>query len=250
MNKKIVLFTIALISSFSACGQGYDLDQGIYELNRGEFQAAFEQFSPLVAEGYAPAQYQMALMYQHGYSVAKDGLKALKLFKLAAAQNYPDAQFELALFYTEGKLVKKDLKAAFELTHKAARKGLASAQYNLGVMYANGEGVKQDDFKASRWYQSAADQNYVLAQYNLALLYSEGKGVEKSTEMSYVWNTIASWNGYDNAEKSRLMDERDLARSTSYKNIEASKEKATAIYHKIREQQDIKAKMAEKQRFY
>lgn len=250
MNTKIVLFTIALISSFSACSQGNDLEQGIYELNRGEFQAAIEQFRPLVEEGYAPAQYQMALMYQHGYSVPKDGMKALELFQLSAAQNYPDAQFELALLYTEGKLVKKDLKAAFELTHKAAKKGLASAQFNLGVMYANGDGVKQDDFKASRWYQSAADQNYALAQYNLALLYSEGKGVEKSTEMSYVWNTIASWNGYDNAEKSRLMDERDLSRGTRYKNIQANRDKATAIYQKIIEQQEIKAKMAEKQRFY
>ncbi len=250
MNTKIILFTIVLTSCFSAYSQGSDLEQGIYELNRGEFKAAIEQFRPLVAEGYAPAQYQMAKIYQQGYSVPKDGMRALELFELSAAQNYPDAQFELALLYTEGKLVKKDLKTAFELTHKAAKKGLASAQFNLGVMYANGEGVKQDNFKASRWYQSAADQNYVLAQYNLALLYSEGKGVEKSTEMSYVWNTIASWNGYENAEKSRLMDERDLARSTSYKNIEANKEKATAIYHKIREQQDIKAKMAEKKRFY
>jgi hypothetical protein len=250
MKTKIILFIIVLTSCFSAHSQGSDLEQGIYELNRGEFKAAIEQFRPLVAEGYAPAQYQMAMMYQQGYSVPKDGMKALELLELSAAQNYPDAQFELALLHTEGKLVKKDLKTAFELTHKAAKKGLASAQFNLGVMYANGEGVKQDNFKSSRWYQSAADQNYVLAQYNLALLYSEGKGVEKSTEMSYVWNTIASWNGYENAEKSRLMDERDLSRGTTYKNIEASKEKATKIYRKIIEQQDIKAKMADKKRFY
>ena len=141
MGTKILLFIITLLSSFSALSQGNDLEQGIYELNRGEFQAAIEQFRPLVAEGYSPAQYQMALMYQHGYSVPKDGMKALELFQLAAAQNYPDAQFELALMYTEGKFVKQDLKKAFELTNKAAKKGLPSAQFNLGVMYANGKGV-------------------------------------------------------------------------------------------------------------
>ena len=246
MRTKILLFTLTLLSSFSVLSQGNDLEQGIYELNRGEFKAAIEQFRPLVNEGYAPAQYQMALVYLHGYSVRKDGMKALALFKLSAAQNYPDAQFELALIYSAGKLVKQDLKKSFELSNKAAQKGLSSAQFNLGVMYANGTGVKQDDFKASRWYKSAANQNYALAQYNLALLYSEGKGVEKSTELSYVWNTIASWNGYPNAEKSRLIDERDLSK----RQIENSIEKANDIYQKIRVQQKIKAKMAEKQHFY
>jgi len=247
---KVMLPIVMLFASFTALGQGNDLQQGIYEFNRGEFKAAIEQFRPLVSEGYAPAQYQMAKIHQHGYSVPKDGMKALELFQLAAAQNYPDAQFELALIYTEGKLIKKDLKKAFELTNKAAQKDLASAQFNLGVMYANGTGVKKDNFKASRWYQKAANQNYVLAQYNLALLYSEGKGVEKSTEMSFVWNTIASWNGYDNAEKSRVLDERALYKTENYNRIESSIEKAQTIYKKIIEQQEQKAKMAEKQRFY
>jgi len=250
ITAKVMLPIMMLLASFTASSQGNDLQQGIYEFNRGEFKAAIEQFRPLVSEGYAPAQYQMALIYQHGYAVAKDGMKALELFQLAAAQNYPDAQFELALLYSEGKLVKKDLKKAFDLTHKAAQKDLASAQFNLGVMYANGTGVKQDDFKASRWYKSAANQNYALAQFNLALLYSEGKGVEKSTEMSYIWNTIASWNGYANAEKSRLMDERDLAKGTRYNKMETINEKANDIYQKIIAQQELKAKMAEKQRFY
>jgi TPR repeat protein len=241
---KPLILAISVLSSIPALSN--DLELGIYQLNRGEFHQAIAQFAPLVAEGYSPAQYQMALVYQHGYGVAKDGMKALALFQLAAAQNYPDAQFELALLYGEGKLVKKDLKKAFEFTEKAAKKGLASAQFNLAVMYANSEGVKEDNFKASRWYQRAADQNYALAQYNLALLYSEGKGVEKSTQMSYVWNTIASWNGYPNAERSRLMDQRDLSKH----KIEVGIEKANQIYNKIKAQQALKAKMADKKRLY
>jgi len=236
-----------LLSSFSTLSQGNDLERGIYELNRGEFHAAIEQFRPLVAEGYAPAQYQMGVVYKRGYGVPKDGMKALALFELAAKQNYSDAQFELALIYSEGKLVKKDLKKAYTLTHKAAKKGLASAQFNLAVMLANGLGTKQDDFKASRWYQSAADQNYALAQYNLALQYSEGKGVEKSTEMSLVWNTIATWNGYPDADKSRILDERTLA---NQKKIEVVLEKANRIYSKILEQEKLKAEMAKKDNLY
>jgi TPR repeat protein len=246
MRTKILLFTLAILSSFSVLSQGNDLEQGIYELNRGEFKAAIDQFRPLVIEGYAPAQYQMALMYKNGYLVGKDGKKAFELLTLAADKNYPDAQFELALIYSDGKLVKQNLKKAFELTHKAAKKDLASAQFNLAVMYANGTGVKQDDFKASRWYKNAANQNYALAQFNLALLYSEGKGVEKSTDLSYVWNTLASWNGYPNAEKSRTMDARELSQLM----IEENTEKANKLYRKIIEQQENKAKMEENQRFY
>ena len=243
---RILCFTSSLLASSHGFAQGADIDVGIYELNRGEFKAAIAEFSPLVEEGFSPAQYQMAMIYKHGYGVPKDGMKSLELLKLSATQNYPDAQFELALLYTEGKFVKKDLKKAFKLTSKAAYKGLASAQYNLAVMYANGDGTKQDDFKASRWYQSAADQNYALAQYNLALLYSEGKGVEKSIDWSYVWNTIASWNGYLNAETSRIIDERLLSKI----KIEQGREKANTIYQKILEQQEIKAKMANNKSIY
>jgi TPR repeat protein len=245
---RIIIRTLIflLASSFSILSQANDLEQGIYDLNRGEFHAAIEQFSPLVAEGYAPAQYQMGLIYQNGYGVPKDGVKAFELFELSANQNYSDAQFELALMYSEGKLIKQDLKKAYQLTHKAAKKGLASAQFNLAVMLANGTGVNQDDFKASRWYQNAANQNHALAQYNLALLYSEGNGVEKSTEMSLVWNTIATWNGYPDADKSRVLDERELPKV----KIESAREKANSIYSKIIEQETRKAQIAKKNDFY
>ena len=60
MRTKILLLIITLLSSLSAFSQGNDLEKGIYDLNRGEFKAAIEQFLPLANEGYAPAQYQMA----------------------------------------------------------------------------------------------------------------------------------------------------------------------------------------------
>ncbi len=107
MRTKTVALIFLLLTLFSTLSQGADLERGIYELNRGEFHAAIEQFRPLVAEGYAPAQYQMGTVYQKGYGVPKDAMKALELFELAAKQNDSDAQFELALIYGEGKLVKK-----------------------------------------------------------------------------------------------------------------------------------------------
>lgn len=246
MPTKILVIIFILLNGFSTVSQATDLELGIYELNRGEFHTAIEIFRPLVIKGYAPAQYQMATIYQHGYGVVKNGAKALALYQLAAKQNYPDALFELALIYNEGKLVPQDLNKAYQLTETVAQKGLASAQFNLAVMLSNGTGVEQNYFIASRWYQKAADQNHALAQYNLALLYSDGKGVEQSTEMSFIWNTIASWNNYPNANKSRILDERQLSKIAK----DSAMEKANRIYKKIKNQLKLKAEFTQKKHLY
>lgn len=228
-KNSLLVGVLSLLVSFSALSFVGDLELGIFKLNKGEFKEAIKEFEPLVAEGYSPAEYQMALIYQNGYGVKKDLQKAYELFSLSAAQNNPDALFNLALMYSEGKPVEKDLKMAFTLTEKAANKELASAQFNLGVMYYNGQGVDRDYLKASRWYRKAADQNYALAQFNLALMYFDGKGVPKSIEDSYIWNIIAGYNGYKNAEKSRDMDEHKLTSD----QIKESRKKANLIYQKI-----------------
>lgn len=234
----LLLICASLASSFSAFSFDRDLDRAIFQLNRGEFKAAITEFEPLVAEGYSPAQYQMALIYQKGYGVQKNQQKAFDLFSLAAAQNYPEALFSLANMYTEGKHVKKDLKTAFALTEKAASKELAAAQFNLGVMYFNGDGVAQNYLKASRSYRNAADQNYALAQFNLALMYFEGQGVPKSNKQSYIWNIIAYKNGYVLAKKSLEMDERNLGTE----QIKSAREEADVIRDKIIQRLEQQAK--------
>ena len=237
----ILLASLSIITAVNSA----DLRQGIYELNRGQFHLAKAEFAPLVEEGYAPAQYQMGLMHLNGWGFKKDSLRAFELFTLAAEQNYPDAQFELSIMYSEGSPIVKDEKKAFQLTKAASEKGLASALFNLGVMYANGTGTYKDYKRAANSYEKAAKLNYALAQFNLALMYFEGLGVEKSLEQSYIWNTIASFNGYQPAEQSRILDERNLGTA----QIEEAREKANILYRNLVAQAEIRAKQAEKQRF-
>ncbi|XQW84790.1 tetratricopeptide repeat protein [Thalassotalea piscium] len=239
--KKLTLFALALTLSTSLNVFAFDGDYklGVFQLNRGEFKAAIKEFTPLVAEEYSPAQYQMALIYLNGYGVPKDKNKALELIVKAAEQNYPEALFTLSVFYSEGDLVKKDLKKAFEYMTKAANKHLPSAQFNLGVMYANGEGTPVDSTRAARWYEKAAKQNYVLAQYNLALMYFEGKGVRLSLQESYIWNIIAAKSGYEPAIKSRDMDEHKMGT----KDIQTAREIAEKRYLQILEQVELRTKM-------
>jgi TPR repeat protein len=238
-NTKITsLLSFVFICLLSSTAFANDYQLGLYELNRGQFHKALAEFKPLAAEGFSPAQYQLAMMYKNAQGVTKNEKKAFELLTLAANQNDSDAQFDLAVMYTEGNVVKKDLVKAFQLTKKSAKKGLASSQYNLGIMYFSGDGVHQDKHQAARWYKKAADQNYTLAQFNLAIMYYEGTGLEQSNEMSFIWNTIAAYNGYADAAKSRDMD----AHNMSKVQVNNAREKADILYQKIIEQKELKAK--------
>ncbi|MBL4910835.1 MAG: sel1 repeat family protein [Alteromonadaceae bacterium] len=239
---KITLRATLLLLISSLCFQvsADTYDDAMYLLNKGEFKTAIALLTPLVNEGYAPAQYQMAMIYKNGDGVQKNLNKSFKLLTLAANTNYVDAQFDLANMYSDGIATKKDLKKAFMLTMKAAKKNLPSAQYNIGVMYYFGDGVVKDNLKASRWYKKAANQNYALAQFNLALMYYDGKGVEKSNIMSYVWNIIAARNGYQKAVRSLTIDEHNL----NVADLQKARDKANIIHDKILRQEKLKAELA------
>ncbi len=241
--QKLVMIVV-MSASFSAVSFNGDLELGIFQLNRGEFKAAMAEFEPLLAEEYAPAQYQVAMMHLNGWGMKKDEQKAFELLTLAAAQNNSNALFSLSIMYSEGNIVDKNTEKAFALMEKAANKNIASAQFNLGVMYAEGNGVTKNVHKAARWYEKAARQNYALAQFNLALMYYEGLGVTKSTKMSYVWNYIAAKSGYVPARKSRDMDEHKL----SVEDIQTAREEAESLHEQILVQVDLKAKQAERSR--
>lgn len=231
----LILFTV-IISSVT---QADTFERGLQEMNSGGFNEAHKIFSRLSDLGFAPAQYQLAMIYKHGYGrISQNPSMSVELLTLSAAQSFADAQFALAVIYTEGKLVPKDLNKAFELTQKSAQKKVAAAQFNLGVMYYQGHGVSKNFKLAADWYTKAAKQNNARAQFNLALLYFEGKGVDRSTEDSYIWNTIAAYNNYKDADKSRDMDAHKLSKI----QVNLAHKEADRLYFSIVEQQEINAK--------
>ncbi len=221
----LLLCSLGLFSPTSKA----DLQRGIDAANVGDFEVAVREFKYLAENNYAPGQYHLAELYERGLGVPKNVYRAAELYKKAAEQDYVDAMFSLAVMYQEGIGVKQDLSTAVSWFTKAAEKGLAAAQFNLGVMYSNGIGVVQDYITAMDWYMKAAAQNYTLAQFNMALMYFHGHGTAKSLEKSYIWNTIAEYNGNDDASKSRKLDERNMSPS----QIKAAKEKADEIYSRI-----------------
>ena len=80
----------------------------------------------------------------------------MKWFRLAALQGYAPAQYNLGLMYDKGQGVPQDYAEAVKWFRLAAQKGIASEQNNLGTMYANGQGVPQDVVKAHLWFNLAS----------------------------------------------------------------------------------------------
>lgn len=223
--KTLLLAGVLLASPFANA----TLEEGIVAANEGRFDVALKEFQYLADKGYAPGIYELGKLYEGGYGVTRNYQKAAELYQQGVKKNSADSMFALAVLYDEGKGVKLDKQMALTLFEKAAKKNLPAAQFNLGVMYSNGEGVTADYKLAKTWYEKAAANNYSLAQFNLALMYFEGLGMPKNLEKSYIWNTIAEYNGNMEASHSRKLDERSMLP----KEIEEAKEKADAIYEKI-----------------
>ncbi|WP_404344147.1 tetratricopeptide repeat protein [Pseudoalteromonas mariniglutinosa] len=223
--RSLLLVSTLLATPLATAG----LEEGILAANEGRFEEALEEFNYLADKGFAPGIYELAKMYEEGHGVQRNYKHAAELYQQAVDKVHANSMFALAVLYQEGKGVKLDKGKAISLYEMAAQKNHPAAQFNLGVMYASGDGVIQDYQIAKQWYQKAAANNFTLAQFNLALMYYEGLGVPKNIEKSYIWNTIAEYNGNMDASKSRKLDERNMLPG----EVEAAKEKADAIYAKI-----------------
>jgi soluble lytic murein transglycosylase-like protein len=73
-----------------------------------------------------------------------------------------------AIAYENGEGVARDPVRAARLYCDAARLGDAVAQYNLGWMYANGRGVERSDSTAAFFFHAAAEQGMEQAERMLA----------------------------------------------------------------------------------
>jgi TPR repeat protein len=150
------------------------LEEGIAAYQRGDFASALRLFQPLAAQGSAPAQSNLGLMYEEGRGVAQNYREAVRLFRLAAIQGDPSAQSNLGVMYERGQGIAQDYSEAIKWYRLAAERRNPEALINLGVAYKEGRGVGQDWVRAHMWFNLAASkasgQNADLAIRNRDLL--------------------------------------------------------------------------------
>jgi soluble lytic murein transglycosylase-like protein len=87
----------------------------------------------------------------------------ITVLETAAARGDPAAQTDLAVKYEHAEGVARDFLKANKLYCQAARQGYAEAQFRLGWTYANGRGVPRDDAVAAALLAMAAEGGHEYA---------------------------------------------------------------------------------------
>jgi TPR repeat protein len=177
----------------------------IYQLGRAyakknDFKSAFVQYQKAADQEYVLAEYNLGVLYEKGWGVAKDDAQAVAWYRKAAEQGMALAQFNLGNMYGKGQGVPQDYAEALRWLHKAADQGNAHALINLGVMYAEGRGVPQDYIEAVKFYRKGAEQGDAPAQTNLGSMYGLGNGVPQDYAEAAKWFRLAADQGYASAQ--------------------------------------------------
>jgi TPR repeat protein len=130
--------------------------------------------------GYAPALYELGLLYFNGeWWLEQDLKKSLAYHKKAAELGNTDAMFELYVYYSTGQGgVKQDNKVALVWCEKAAEKNHYRACFNMASFYATGNGVKQDIDESVKWYERASKAGNGKASATLGVMYKMGQEIE------------------------------------------------------------------------
>ena len=163
-------------------------------------EKAFYWFQESAIQGYAPAQFQLAWMYYKGEGTEEIKEKAFYWFQESAIQGYVQAQYMLALMYYKVEGTEEIKEKAFYWFQESAIQGSVQAQYMLAWMYYKGVGTEEIKEKAFYWFQESAIQGYAPAQYMLAWMYYKGEGTEEIKEKAFYWFQESAIQGYVQAQ--------------------------------------------------
>ena len=187
MRKLIVLMLLLLASTVWAG----DFEDAIAAHERGDYATALKTWRSLAAQGNAPAQHNLGVMYDKGQGIQQDYAAAVRGYRMAATQGNPSAQYNLGLMHYKGRGVPQNYSEAAKWFKLSEAQGYELAHYNLCLMYDEGHGVIQNFAEAVKRYKIAAAQGIEQAQSNLGVKYYYGEGVAKDNVRAYMWLTLA-----------------------------------------------------------
>ncbi|PRP87285.1 hypothetical protein PROFUN_01547 [Planoprotostelium fungivorum] len=146
------------------------------------YEKAFQQYMTAASMNYAPAQNNLASMYEQGLAVETNYAEALHFYQKAAEQDYVEAINNLGRMHELGRGTAVNFETATQYYSEAISLGHFDAMNNLGYLYEKGKGVQQNYEEAAKYYASAVEGGHAVAKNNLGSLYFQGKGVIQSYE--------------------------------------------------------------------
>ena len=158
--------------------------------------------------GDVVAQFSLGSFLYYG---AEDTAAAIEWFRKAATGQYAPAEFQVAQLYDFGFGVTQNDQTALDWYRRAASHGSAAALRVVGDFYRKGRVVAADAAEAARWYRRAADGDDIRGQYQLAQLYFDGVGVTRDYVEAYVWFSIAAGQAPLPDNRDGLLELRNVA---------------------------------------
>ena len=111
-------------------------DLGVVYFRQHQFGEAFLCFSRAAAQGFATAQFCLAVCYFNGHGVARNEAAALPWLLQAAAQGDVNAEFTLGLAYSLGRGIAPDVGCAAQWMQAAATHGHPEAAVRVRELIA------------------------------------------------------------------------------------------------------------------
>lgn len=163
-------------------------------------RAAFRLFLQAAKAGYAPAQYQTAILYAEARGVDRNMAEARAWLLKAGEAGNADAQGKLGESYNSDCGCGPDCdcgasccfglprdydKSVYWYERLAAnsdKNAAASGRSKLAALYAEGNGQGSDYARAAKLLEDAAAQGDANAQSELAFMYFRGRGVPQDYE--------------------------------------------------------------------
>lgn len=161
---------------------------------------AFKWYKLSASQGYAPAQFNLAMYYFLGAGTTRNKEEGYRLLRLASAQGFAKAQQHLGEYLFYEYLPGRDLTEAQYWLTKATQQGMADrggllerianlnankslaeqgnadAQYALGVTYGKDANMLADAFK---WFQRAGAQGHAAALLRLGQMAENGEATKQ-----------------------------------------------------------------------
>ncbi len=176
-----------------------DLADGDEAWKCGDRDEALKILLPLANNGNAVAQYEVAMLYDHGSQ--QDDEKALALFHKSSNQRNPNAEYMLFMRYVSGSGIKHDPAEGLRLLRDSAEQDHDASQFFLCDLYRNGPQAVNAQYwgklevdipEAMKWCQRSAEHGVHEAQEELGKMYMEGIGFPQIFSEAYFWFSVAS----------------------------------------------------------
>ena len=196
---------------------------------------AFKLYLKAAQEGDVDGMFIVGGLYMQGQGTAVNQKEAFYWLYQAAlnGRSSKESQRILGQFFLLGQNVPQNYEEALHWYELAAMGGDAEAQSELAYLYFTGQFVQRDYEKARHWFEVAAKKGYPLAQYNMGILWYTGNGVEGvDLQKAYGWFNLAAANGHPSGQVAKQFLETIL----TPEELAEGQQFSTELFHEFRTQ--------------